>query len=154
AHPDLADGLRAFFADFERVDRVAAPLRTDTVAAEPPRPRARYFGDYELLEEIARGGMGVVYKARPVSLNRTVALKMVLAGGFAAVEEVRRFRREAEAVARLDHPHIVPIYEVGAHEGQQYYAMKLIEGGSLEAAPRLTPAAAVSLLIPVAQAVH
>src|SRR6185437_6813664 len=102
----------------------------------PVAATIRYFGDYELLEEIARGGMGVVYKARQTTLNRLVAVKMILAGRLADAAEVKRFQAEAEAAANLRHPGVVAIYEVGVNAGQHYYSMEFVAGRDLSAALR------------------
>ena len=120
-------------------------------------PRIRYLGDYELLEEIARGGMGVVYKARQLSLNRIVAVKMILAGQLATKADHDRFHAEAQAAALLDHPNIVPIFEVGEHEGQHYFSMGYVDGQSLAARLAegpLPPKEAAELVATVAEAVE
>jgi WD40 repeat protein/serine/threonine protein kinase len=112
---------------------------------------------YEILGVLGRGGMGVVYKARQLRLNRIVALKMILAGAHAAASEVARFRTEAEAVAQVQHPNIVQIYEVGEHEGRPYFSLEFVEGGSLEqktaGAPQ-PPRQAAELLDTIARAMH
>lgn len=113
----------------------ALPTNFATVKLDAPPwsqgSRVKYFGNYELLEEIAKGGMGVVWKARQQALNRIVAVKMIRSGLFAADDEVQRFHAEAQAVAQLKHPNIVNIHEIGEHEGQHYYSMDFIEGGTL-----------------------
>jgi thiol-disulfide isomerase/thioredoxin len=179
-HPDLADELRAFFASPKETGAApapgapapgspagaATPVPADAPTLDPaPRsarvpatlPAPRNFADYELLAEIARGGMGVIYQARQKSLHRIVALKMILAGQLASPDQVRRFHIEAEEAGQLDHPNIVPIYQVGEEQGQHYFTMKLIEGGSLgDQVPRFLsdPRAAARLVATVARAVH
>src|SRR5438034_2299327 len=115
------------------------------------------LGDYELLEEIGRGGQGVVFRARQKNLNRTVALKVISLGQWASKAHVKRFRREAEAAASLDHPCIVPIYEVGERDGCCYFSMKFVEGGQLDEAVRRTPMPmrqTAELMAKVARTVH
>ncbi|MSR58765.1 MAG: hypothetical protein EXS05_14120 [Planctomycetaceae bacterium] len=135
---------------------------SDTATFVPSTDRVQHpekaFGDYELLEEIARGGMGVVYKARQTRLNRLVALKMILSGEFSNEEQIRRFYAEAEAAAKLDHPGIVPVYEVGQAGGQHFFSMAFVAGKSLndtvKADGPLTPKPAARLLQSVAEAVQ
>jgi eukaryotic-like serine/threonine-protein kinase len=139
--PLLVDELLAFFGDQVRFAQLARPLRREPPAEAPPTDdptpgSRRFFGDYELLAEIGRGGMGVVYKARQKGLNRLVALKMILAGRLSAEEDLRRFRTEARAAAGLRHPNIVAVHEVGEVGGQLFFSMQFIEGCTL--AQRLT----------------
>src|SRR5436305_1042729 len=115
------------------------------------------FGDYELLEEIGRGGQGVVYRAHQKSLNRTVALKVIGLGPWTTEAHLKRFRREAESAASLEHPCIVPIHEVGERDGSCYFSMKFIEGGQLDEVVRREPMPlrrAVELIDKVARTVH
>ena len=146
-HPEQAEALQTFFADFDRMDRVAAPLRIagevdETAALEgqrarpiPPKPSATSAITSSSKRSPEAGWASSTRPDRP-PLNRLVALKMILAGTFATPRDVARFQAEAEAAANLDHPHIVPVYEVGEHEGQQYFSMKFVEGGSLANHPR------------------
>lgn len=177
AHPEYADELREFFTDKRQLDELAgkdspAAIHAPTLTPEyvirlkaprretvAPRPGTivRYFGDYELLEEIARGGMGVVYKARQVKLNRIVALKMILSGQLASKEDVQRFYTEAEAAARLDHRGIVPIIEVGDYDGQHFFSMGYVDGESLAsrlASGPLPPREAAELVRDVAESIQ
>jgi WD40 repeat protein/serine/threonine protein kinase len=140
----------------ETVDFV--PSQEASPVAHPSNAAGiRSFGDYELLRMIAQGGMGIVYRARQKKLGRIVALKMILAGQLASDDEVRRFYQEAEAAAQLDHPGIVPIFEVGEVEGHHYFSMGYVEGGSLDARIKekgpLPPREAAELVRQVAEAV-
>jgi serine/threonine-protein kinase len=181
-HPDLAGELRQLWAAVEFVDEFARPrppgrppaeqtttaLRAAELAerlsgpgstaapapAGPPLPRT--FGDFELLEELGRGGMGVVYKARQTSLNRVVALKMVLRADGATAADLARFRAEIQAAAHLDHPNIVTVYGAGEHDGRAYFSMQYVEGETLArrmAGGPLRPRDAARILAQVARAV-
>lgn len=178
-YPQFTKELRCFFADDQRLGDLANSFRglvgisdrndcarqrlASNVAEQPDEqledtgsslPRC---GNYELIEEIARGGMGVVYKARQVCLNRLVALKMILAGQLADPQDVERFRAEARAAAALQHPNIVAIYEVGESEGQHYYAMEFVPGDSLANLVRENPLPAkqaAAVVATLARAVH
>lgn len=117
----------------------------------------RLFGDYELLEEISRGSMGIVWKARQRSLNRIVALKAVTAGVLASSEDVARFRAEAETVAAIKHPNVITIHEIGEHEGVQFFSMEYVNGRTIESLVQeqpLAPREAARLLRTIAEAVH
>ncbi len=137
-HPELANDLKGFFNDSDDVEQFADSAlgwlgRTGPLAdaIEPAFPEGSAFGGYELIREIGRGGMGVVYLARQAGLNRLVCVKLLLTGTRAAESEVDRFRVEAEAAAGLKHPNIVAIHEVGCHEGHHFFSMEYVEGSTL-----------------------
>jgi tRNA A-37 threonylcarbamoyl transferase component Bud32 len=121
------------------------------------QPHTLSFGPYQLLAQIGQGGMGIVYKARQAHLQRPVALKLVLAGAFAGEEALARFRVEAQAVARLQHPNVIQIFDYGEHQGQPYFSMEFLEGGSLArklAGVPQAPAEAARMVQTLARAVH
>src|SRR5437879_6328681 len=155
ARPSVAAGDDcALIENVESSDANAAPHVRK--APRPPKTLAN-FGDYELLEEIGRGGQGVVYRARQKSLNRTVALKVIGLGHWATQAHIKRFRLEAEAAASLEHPGIVPIHEVGERDGSCYFSMKFVEGGQLDEVVKREPMPirpAVELIVKLARTVH
>jgi serine/threonine-protein kinase len=155
AHPEVVNAaFNELTADRPLPETVEAPNSPSAAGETKSWPQVP---DYEIEGELGRGAMGVVYRARQVSLNRTVALKMILDQRLADPADVRRFRTEAENIASLDHPHIVPVYEVGEHQGQHYFSMKLMDGASLSASLpgyAADPRKAAQLLAQVARAVH
>ncbi len=173
-HPALAEELRGLWATMLVADCVAAGASSSSNrghGADAPThallssagsnvmapTNGGTLGDYELADELGRGGMGVVYKARQASLGRTVALKMILRGAMPSPADLARFRSEAESAARLDHPAIVPIYEVGQHEGQPFFTMKYVAGTTLArrlADGPINPREAAELLAPICRAIH
>jgi serine/threonine protein kinase len=144
-NPDFAAELSEFFASRDQLERLAAPLRPgrgwngegggkkSTPATNAAPPALGQLGDFQLLREIGRGGMGVVYEAKQISLNRTVALKVLPFAAALDPKHLQRFKNEAQAAAQLHHTNIVPVYAVGCERGVHYYAMQLIEGQSLAA---------------------
>ncbi|MCA9064286.1 MAG: serine/threonine protein kinase [Planctomycetaceae bacterium] len=185
-HPDLEQDLRELWATAMIADDVAllqsaelqawqetpdaANQTTRQALTQEMRPAAdfppvspigRQIGDYELLEELGRGGMGVVYRARHRKLHRTVALKMIPNAAFASPQDIARLRAEALAAARLSHPNIVPVYEVGEHEGQPWFSMQFVDGQTLSQRMMSAPfngspipsREAVALLIPIVEAI-
>ena len=159
-HPELADQLRQFIGQHDRMNQIAAPIRGFGEAlaqAVGPGQQLSYVGNYELLEEIARGGMGVVYKARQTTLGRIVAVKMIVSGRLASEQDVQRFQVEAQAAAGLQHPNIVSIHEVGQHEGWHYFSMDYVEGRDLSKILRenlLSAKQAATYVRQMAEAIH
>jgi serine/threonine protein kinase/Tfp pilus assembly protein PilF len=151
----LETGLGLLYDEDENTtDQEPMPRRKH---GTPPVKMLADFGDYELLEEIGRGGQGVVYRAHQKSLNRTVALKVIGLGPWATEAHLKRFRREAEAAANLDHPFIVPIHEVGERDGCCYFSMNFVEGGQLDETVRRVPMSirqAAELIAKLARTVH
>jgi WD40 repeat protein len=165
-YPELSADLQKFFADDDEIKGLTGALREIARSADghqafsgrecSPAPLCS-FGDYELLEEIGHGGMGVVYKAQQISLKRVVALKMILAGKYASDEELARFRTEAEVLARLQHPSVLQIYEIGQRDGWPYLCLEFAGGGSLSerlSAGPWAPRQAAELVKTLARAMH
>jgi eukaryotic-like serine/threonine-protein kinase len=176
SHPGFESELRSFVKNHLELNQFLEPLRHSIEAETLTNPLEsmemvasdaheatsciRYFGDYQLLNEVARGGMGVVFRARQMTLDRIVAVKMILEGRLASPDSEARFQLEAQAAASLDHPNIVPIYEIGENDGQRYFSMKFLEGSSLSSLrqkknqPPIPMEVSVKTMVAVAHAVH
>src|SRR5204863_3778405 len=156
--PQNSEGLCTRCLLESGLDEPVVPLLGQPVfSSEIGNQKVRYFGDYELLEEIARGGMGVVYRARHLNLERIVAVKMILAERFASQQIVRRFQGEVTAAALLRHPNIVAIHDVGIHDGQHYFSMDYVEGQNLSqlVGNRPLPSAKAARYVKlIAEAIH
>ncbi len=163
-HPELAEELRQLWGAMMLADAIGRHATSAASAANNNGSAAAVqfdlpyqFGDYELVEELGRGGMGVVFRARQLSLKREVAIKMLLRGQLASPDDKARFLHEAESVARLNHPAIVPVYEVGEEEGRLFFSMKYVSGETLSrrlAAGPLPPRETARILAAVCRAVH
>jgi eukaryotic-like serine/threonine-protein kinase len=142
----------------DAADRIATvPVNVGRTRRTRPEPALTRVGSYEILETLGRGGMGIVYKARQANLNRFVALKMILAGSGASAEDLARFQAEAEAVAKLQHPNIVQVYEVGQHEDRPFFSLEFVDGGCLSSKLKRTPQTpefAAQLTATLARAIH
>src|SRR5213594_2246334 len=155
--PDAVAGVDSSAGSLDELSRDNAKPTSGVKEAVRAATMLGELGDYELLEEIGRGAQGVVFRARQKSLNRTVALKVISLGQWASKAHLKRFRLEAEAAARLEHPGIVPIHEVGERDGSCYFSMKFVEGGQLDEVVRREPMPirrAVELIAKVARTVH
>jgi serine/threonine-protein kinase len=169
-HPDLGDELRELWAAAVMADELGSDSRRGQSAdwahrETAPSPGSNVstqrlpesFGDYEVIDEVGRGGMGVVYRARQESLDRTVALKVLLKGEMASSSDVARFRIEAESAAQLDHPNIVSVYEVGEQESRPYFTMRFVEGETLSKRLQMGPLSsreAAELLLPICRGIQ
>jgi hypothetical protein len=150
-------GMEAFVGQVNGPESLTRPAGAPAARGEGAAPCPSAIGSYDILGELGRGGMGVVYKAVQRGLNRVVALKMIVAGGHAGPEELARFRAEAEAIARLRHPNIVQVYEVGEHQGVPFFSLEFCPAGSLDKkldGTPLSPSAAAALVEPLARAMR